>query len=152
MKLSLILLSFTTLILFSCKDDDAGHPCGVDLESLPILSTCDDSIYDDGQAREIFKVVETMPSFPGCEHIGDKAERQECSDQKMLDFIAENLAYPQDAIDHKIEGMVVVRFVVDTTGCLAGIEAVRGIGCGCEEEALRVVSQMPNWNSGEQRG
>jgi protein TonB len=93
-----------------------------------------------------------MPTFPGCEHIGNKTERKACSDSTMFAYIYEHLVYPEEAKEKGVEGMVVVTFMVDTTGCLAGIEVVRDIGCGCGKEAQKVIQTMPFWNPGKQRG
>jgi protein TonB len=51
-----------------------------------------------------------------------------------------------------IEGKVFVEFIVDKDGKLTNIKVVRGIGGGCDEEAIRVISRMPNWKPGKQRG
>ncbi len=106
--------------------------------------------------QEIFQVVDEMPRFPGCEDITDKAERQSCSQQKMLEFIYKNLKYPQEARDAKIEGMVVIQFTIDTEGILENINAVRNIEGGCTEASLEVVHMMNNmeekWIPGRQMG
>jgi protein TonB len=106
--------------------------------------------------EEIFKVVEEMPRFPGCEHLATTDERRLCADQKMLQFIYDNIEYPGIARENGIEGTVVVRFVVDADGKISQIEVVRDIGGQCGDEALRVVklmNEMPErWAPGKQRG
>ena len=101
---------------------------------------------------EIFKVVEEMPAFKGCESIEDKLEQKKCADEKMLQFIYTNIKYPKDARINGIEGMVVVKFVVEKDGSITNAEVVRDIGAGCGQEALRVVNKMPKWEAGRQRG
>ncbi len=101
---------------------------------------------------EIFKVVEEMPTFPGCESISDKAERKTCVDQKLLEFIYSNIKYPVLARDNGVQGLVVVNFVVEKDGSITDIQVVRDIGAGCGEEAVRIVKMMPKWNPGKQRG
>ena len=101
---------------------------------------------------EIFKVVEEMPAFPGCEHIADKAERKTCVDQKLLEFIYSNIKYPVVARDNGVQGLVVVNFVVEKDGSITDIQVVRDIGAGCGDEAVRIVKMMPKWNPGKQRG
>ena len=88
---------------------------------------------------EIFEFVEVMPSFPG----GDIA---------LIEYITENVVYPPFAMDMEIEGRVVIEFVVEPDGSITHVEVARGIGGGCDEEALRVVENMPNWIPGEQNG
>ena len=92
---------------------------------------------DVPEPPEIF--VQEMPSFPG----GD-AERQK--------FLYDHIIYPQGASENGIEGTVYIQFVVDTKGNITDVKILRGIGGGCEEEALRVVKMMPQWNPGRQNG
>jgi protein TonB len=101
---------------------------------------------------DFFKVVEEMPTFPGCESVGDKAERKKCADEKMLQFIYKNIKYPAIARENGVEGMVVVRFIVEKDGKITDAHVVRDIGAQCGQEALRVVGMMPKWNAGKQRG
>ncbi len=88
---------------------------------------------------EIFTVVESMPSFPG----GDAAR---------MKYLQENINYPQMARESGIQGTVYVTFVVETNGEVTDIRILRGIGGGCDEEAVRVIEGMPKWNAGMQRG
>lgn len=108
------------------------------------------------EAEEIFKVVEDMPRFPGCEDIENKKERRACANRKMLTFIYEHINYPGLARDNNIEGTVVISFVVDKDGRINDAEVVRDIGGGCGAEALRVVNMMNDmperWIPGMQRG
>ncbi len=102
---------------------------------------------------EIFKVVEQMPRFPGCEDIGDDmAEKKNCADKKMLEFVYRNIDYPEQAQKQGIEGIAVVRFVVNKDGSISNPEIVRSIGGGTDQEVLRVVNAMPRWVPGKQRG
>lgn len=101
---------------------------------------------------DFFKVVEEMPTFPGCESVGNKDERKKCADEKMLQFIYKNIKYPAIARENGVEGMVVVRFIVEKDGKITDAHVVRDIGAQCGGEALRVVGMMPKWNSGKQRG
>lgn len=89
--------------------------------------------------QEIFTVVEDQPSFPG----GEAARMQ---------YLQKNIEYPQMARESGIEGTVFVTFVVETDGTVTQVRILRGIGGGCDEEALRVVRNMPKWNPGKQRG
>lgn len=88
--------------------------------------------------QEIFTIVESMPVFPG-------------GDVKMMEFIAKSLKYPPLARESGIQGRVFVFFVVETDGSVSGAKVVRGIGGGCDEEALRVINSMPKWTPGKQR-
>ena len=103
-------------------------------------------------SKEIFKVVEEAPTFPGCEGVADKKERKSCADSKLMAFIYENIKYPPTARENNITGMVVVQFVVEPDGSISNIKALRDVGGGCGEEAIRVIKKMPRWNPGKQRG
>jgi len=70
----------------------------------------------------------------------------------MLKFIGDNMKYPQSAVENGIQGTVFVRFVVDKSGKLTNIKVERGIGRGCDEEAVRIVQSMPDWNPGVNKG
>lgn len=67
-------------------------------------------------------------------------------------FLAENLKYPKDAVDKKIQGRVFAEFVVNVDGTLSDIKIAKGIGNGCDEEALRVLKLDYKWTPGQQRG
>ena len=86
-----------------------------------------------------FVIVEQMPQFPGGE-------------AEMVKFIYKNLRYPPVATENGISGKVIVNFVVDKDGKITRIKVVRGIGFGCDEEAVRVLSKMPAWSPGKQGG
>ncbi|MFT4760276.1 MAG: protein TonB [Paraglaciecola sp.] len=101
---------------------------------------------------DIFKVVEEMPTFKGCEGVRDKKERKACAEQEMLQFVYKNINYPAIARENGIQGMVVIRFVINEDGYISSADIVRDIGGQCGDEALRVVQKMPNWNPGKQRG
>ena len=107
--------------------------------------------------EEIFKVVEEMPRFPGCEDIAGTAdEKKVCAEKALFAFINSNLNYPSSARENNIQGNVVVQFVVNKDGTVQDIAVLRDIGAGCGEEVVRVVRLMNernlHWNPGKQRG
>lgn len=107
--------------------------------------------------EEVFRVVEEMPRFPGCEEMnGSAAEIKICADEKMMQFIYGNLQYPAKARADGIEGMVVVSFVVGQDGRIRDIEIVRDIGGECGLEVKRLIQLMIDryilWIPGKQRG
>ncbi|MCB0705464.1 MAG: energy transducer TonB [Saprospiraceae bacterium] len=104
------------------------------------------------KAEEIFVAVEDMPRFPGCEDKGSKAEKEQCAQSEMLQFIYKNIKYPPIARENGVEGTCVVRFVVEPDGEITNVELVRDIGAQCGQEALRVVEMMPKWIPGKQQG
>ncbi|MTI38667.1 energy transducer TonB [Fulvivirga lutimaris] len=90
-------------------------------------------------ADEIFSIVEDKPTPKG-------------GMSTFLKGIHENIRYPQAAIRAKVQGKVFVQFVINADGQLVDFEVIKGIGMGCDEEALRVLSESPAWNPGKQRG
>jgi protein TonB len=87
----------------------------------------------------IFTVVEEMPSFPG----GEEA---------LYKFLAKNTRYPDMAKDAGVQGIVYLTFVIEEDGSINDVRLLRGIGGGCDEEAIRVMNKMPKWSPGKQRG
>ena len=67
-------------------------------------------------------------------------------------FLGKNIKYPTQARRLGVEGRVFVSFVVERDGSLSDIKVLRGIGAGCDEEALRVLGIAPKWKPGKQRG
>lgn len=101
---------------------------------------------------EIFKVVEKMPKFPGCE---SDYNFNECTTKKLDKYIEDNLVYPKEAIDYKIEGTVVVGFIVTEEGQIKDAKIRKDIGFGCGQAAIDVIESMNNmqerWTPGAQR-
>jgi len=67
-------------------------------------------------------------------------------------FVSQNIRYPAQARRMGIEGKVSVEFVVEKDGSLSAFTVVKGIGAGCDEEAIRVLQMSPPWTPGKQRG
>ncbi len=88
---------------------------------------------------EIFTVVESMPEFPG-------------GAGELYKYLGQNIKYPPLAKESGIQGRVFVNFVVEPDGSISNVKVLRGIGGGCDEEAVRVVESMPSWKPGKQRG
>ena len=87
----------------------------------------------------IYQIVDQMPEFPG----GTEA---------LLKFVANNVKYPEKAKDEEISGRVFISFVIEKDGSVSNVEVKRGIGGGCDDEAVRVVKAMPKWKPGKQDG
>lgn len=104
---------------------------GID-EPIPIVAQV-------AEVEEPFAVVEQMPEFDG----GERA---------LMNFVNANIRYPSIALENGVSGMVIVRFVVDKEGRVSNGTVLRGIGSGCDEEALRIIKKMPPWKPGKQGG
>jgi len=116
-------------------DVEADQNTQVDEYVAPVKSDDEES----AEEAQIFMVVESMPEYPG----GEAA---------LYTFLADNIKYPQMAKESGIQGRVFVTFVVEKDGHVTDVRVLRGIGGGCDEEAIRVVKSMPKWTPGKQRG
>lgn len=94
---------------------------------------------EEEEVEEIFTIVEQQPAPHG-------------GMQEFLKFISSNINYPPSARRINVEGRVFVQFVVAQDGTLTDFEVIRGIGAGCDEEAIRVLKLSPKWKPGKQRG
>ena len=99
-----------------------------------------------------FAVIEDVPVFPGCEGVA-KNKRLECFMEQMAKHIKRNQQYPERAMEDNIQGRVSVLFVIDKDGNITNVQA-RGPKGGelLEKEALRVISKLPKFKPGMQRG
>lgn len=108
------------------------------------------------EGGEIFQIVEEMPLFPGCNDIKSKKEKEECSTEKLFQYIFENLNYPELAIKNSTEGRVILRFAVKKDGSITHIRILRDIGDGCGDAAKKVIESMNQnhikWIPGKQGG
>jgi TonB family protein len=80
--------------------------------------------------------------------IADKMPRPAGGQDGWEDYLSENLKYPKAALQSKIEGVVYVVFIVEKNGRTSNVQVVRGIGAGCDEEAIRLVEESPKWTPG----
>ncbi len=94
---------------------------------------------EDEEADKVFLVVEEDATFPGGMGQWNK-------------FLKKNLKYPRQAKRMGIEGNVYLSFIVSKDGSISDITVSRGIGGGCDEEAVRVLKSSPRWKPGKQRG
>lgn len=95
-------------------------------------------LHTDG-GDTIYTFVEKQPEFPG-------------GIDSLMSFLAHHIKYPKEALDKNIEGKVLVQFVVDNDGKTRNAKVLKGIGGGCDEEAIRVVNAMPLWKPGMHGG
>ncbi|HBG70154.1 MAG: hypothetical protein A2W93_10480 [Bacteroidetes bacterium GWF2_43_63] len=100
-----------------------------------ILST--KFIIEENIDTVLFSLNEIQPEFPGGEYA-------------LFEFLARNIKYPIYARENNVQGTVFLSFVVEPDGKITNIRVVQGIGGGCDEEAIRVVSIMPSWKPGMQ--
>lgn len=111
----------------------------VEITEETIIQEVEFEEVEEEVAEEIFEIVEDAPAPIG----GFK---------EFYSFVSKNLVYPNTARRMAISSRVFVKFVVDEEGKLNNVHVIKGIGGGCDEEAVRVVEMAPNWKPGKQRG
>ena len=122
------------------------------------LSCLTISVYsqDVDWENEVFRVVEEMPRFPGCEHLYLLKEKEDCTKKQMMNYIYHHLTYPLDAILKHNTGQVVIQFIIEKDSSIKNIEVARDIGNGCGQAAADVVESMnymaKKWRPGYQKG
>ncbi len=125
-------------VVMPVEDVELNPLVAADVES--ILNQAADSTKDEVVSvwqDEFFKVVEDMPQF---------------TDGNIFDYLAQHVRYPEEAEKNGIGGMVYVQFVIDTTGKVVEPKVIKSVSQELDAEALRVVSEMPAWKPGMQRG
>lgn len=118
--------------------DVKGNSQDADAVDLADLQQQQTQVVEEVEEKP-FTVVEQFPEFPGGE-------------SGMAKFLHDNIKYPQIARESGISGTVYLTFVVSKTGKISDVRVLRGIGGGCDEEAIRVIKAMPSWIPGRQNG
>lgn len=86
-----------------------------------------------------FQIVEDMPEFPG-------------GQQALLKYLSDHIKYPSICRENNIQGRVVLQFIVNKDGSIVDVEVIKPVNPSLDKEAVRVVSTMPKWKAGSQRG
>ena len=89
--------------------------------------------------QKVFDTVEQMPEYPG-------------GMQAMIAFLQTNMKYPEDAAKQKVEGRVMVQFIVETDGSISDVHVAKQVFPSLDAEAIRVVQAMPKWTPGKEKG
>ena len=103
------------------------------------LDSSQSDLQSENDGTEVFTVVEQMPQFPG----GMVA---------LIKYLNNNVHYPKSEEASGTEGRVMVQFIVETDGSISEVQIQKGLGEAFDTEAIRVVSSMPKWKPGMQRG
>jgi TonB family protein len=123
----------------SAQEPETAEMIAFEMASNSPQDTIKRANANSAEKKEPFLVVEQMPEFPGGE-------------EKLYKYLQKNIQYPDSAKVKGIQGTVYVRFIVDDQGKISEVTLLRGIGGGCDEEAMRVVKLMPDWIPGKQNG
>lgn len=117
--------------------EDFPKPVAEEMQTDPV--TIPEKNTKKGQDTTVFTSVEIFPEFPG----GMKA---------FYEYLSKNLRYSDEARKNNISGKVILQFIVEKDGKLTNIKILRGLGSGLDEEAVRVLTESPNWKPGQQNG
>lgn len=107
-----------------------------DLDPGLTSSSSGTAVIEKQEPAKPFLAVQQMPEFNG----------------DINNYLSSNLLYPASARETNIEGKVIIQFIVNEDGAITDARILKGIGGGCDEEALRVVKNMPKWKAGKQNG
>lgn len=134
----IIALSALLLLLDSnLKAQNVVNPTN-EKDNITILRAVgDDSTVSDKE--KVYQVVEQQPSFPG-------------GREELFKYLAYNVRYPIDAAKNKIEGRVLITFVVEHDGSISNVNVANSVYPSLDKESIRVVSGMPKWIPGKANG
>lgn len=133
-----VAVKYTVPVTFHLQGKTENHPTlgKDDIVVVGYGSHEADKVVDSNQ---VFAVVEKMPLFPG-------------GQDGLIAFLAKTIQYPKEAQEKGLQGRVVCSFIVEKDGSLSDVTVIRGIDPLLDQEALRVISVMPKWTPGTQRG
>ncbi len=144
MKRALLLL-FTTIlasVAFAQQTPPPPPPKGdpdKEIKVIDPIGASDLEAQKHPDTNKIYTAVEQEPDFPG-------------GMLKFADYVKTHLNYPDLAKQNNVQGRVFLTFIVEKDGSLSDIKVVRGIGSGCDEEAVRLLKKGPKWIPGKQNG
>lgn len=160
-RMKIPILKFAPLKVVSAPDVRVEIPS---LAELQVSAIGPETILGE-PAAGVLNAIETEPSVNGL-GVGDHPANNEPVGMGLLEkypefpgghdafnrYISRNLRYPMMARENNISGRVFVSFIIEKNGSLSNIQVVRGIGGGCDDEAIRVLRNSPSWTAGMQNG
>ena len=134
------------IVIGVISDDSLAHASETE-ETTPVVKsrtetgeiTAESSAPKKVFTGKVYEIVEDMPTFPG-------------GVTELMNYLSKNTHYPAATKRDGIQGRVVVSFIVEPDGSISNAKLVRSIDANLDQEALRVVSEMPNWTPGKQGG
>ena len=137
MKKIIALSALLLLLNSNLKAQNVVNPTN-EKDNITILRAVGD--YSTVSDKEkVYQVVEQQPSFPG-------------GREELFKYLAYNVKYPIDAAENKIEGRVLVTFVVEHDGSISNVNVANSVYPSLDKESIRVVSGMPKWIPGKANG
>ena len=145
--LMLPVVALSVIVASACKQDTKSEMNLKTQDASPSsvyvdIQECEECETEEADTSQVFMVIEQQPEFPG----GEEA---------MFEYLRSNLQYPEKCKENKIQGRVLVAFVINKDGKIVEPEVVKSAGpegVELDVEALRVVSEMPAWTPGKQMG
>ncbi len=137
-----LLALFIAVFSFESSANSKGEfPESADILNTNLQPATDTvSVILGKDGNQVFDVVEIQPNPAGGKMEG------------WMKYLAESIKYPEEAKKQGIEGTVIIVFVINSDGTISDVETLRGIGGGCDEEAMRVIQNAPKWTPGLQGG
>lgn len=140
-------VALSVIVASACKQDTNSE---MNLKTQDVspssvfvdIQECEECETEEADTSQVFMVIEQQPEFPG----GEEA---------MFEYLRSNLQYPEKCKENKIQGRVLISFVVNKDGSIVEPAVVKSAGpegVELDVEALRVVSEMPAWTPGKQMG
>lgn len=133
---------------FLTTDDQNVHYVDGDVEVIEE----EGEVLEDLEDPIPFAVVESVPIFPGCESSTNNEEKKQCFQQQLLKYVGENFEYSEAARQLKIQGRVILQFVVEKDGSISNVILLRGVDPWLDDEAIRVIKSLPRITPASQRG
>ena len=145
--LMLPVVALSVIVASACKQDANSEMEVNSKDALPTsvywdIEECEECGIEEADTSQVFMVVEEMPEFPG----GTEA---------LMEYLRSNIQYPERCKENKIQGRVLISFVVNKDGSIVEPAVVKSAGPEGVEldfEASRVISSMPAWTPGKQKG
>lgn len=129
---------FTVPVMFKLTDAQKEYKTIQKFEEVVVVGT-DNGKEGTSEKEAVFEAVEQMPAFPG-------------GMTGLMNFLSKNIKYPKEAQKKGLQGQVIVRVVIDTNGNVTSPQIIKGVDPILDAEAIRVVSLMPRWQPGKQKG
>ena len=145
------------LAVFSCKNSKVTTADFPENLLIPMTAestgdTTNVTILREKNGKKVLVVTATEPTGEEVFEITEIQPKPAGGMEGWMNYLAESLKYPEEAKERGIEGTVVMAFIVNSDGTISNIETLRGIGGGCDQEAMRVIQNAPKWTPGQLGG
>jgi TonB family protein len=145
------------LAVFSCKSSkvttaDFPENLVIPMTAESTGDTTNVTILREKNGKKVLVVTATEPTGEEVFEITEIQPKPAGGMEGWMNYLVESIKYPEEAKERGIEGTVVMAFIVNSDGTISDIETLRGIGGGCDQEAMRVIQNAPKWTPGQLGG